>query len=601
MIKERIQALRSLMLKRGIDCYLVPTADYHQSEYVGEYFKLRAFLSGFTGSAGTLVVTRKEAALWTDGRYFVQAAKELEGSGILLMKMGEEGVPTTEEYIEKNIPKDGCLGFDGRTVSAALGKKLEQCIKSKHGIIAWEEELGDTVWADRPRLSCEPIYRLEECYAGKSRKGKIEELRMEMEQRGAAVHILASLDDIAWLLNLRGNDIVYNPVFLSYAAVTKDKFVLFVQREAVEESLRRELEEDGITCQSYFSVYQYADRLAAKEAILLDEETVNYAIYQAVTGRFCRIIDDRNPTALKKAVKNETEIRNLKTAHIKDAVALCRFLYWLSERVGKERITELDAAAYIEKLRREDPDCLGLSFSTIAAYGANAAMCHYSPTEESDTEIRPEGFFLLDSGGQYWQGTTDITRTVAVGPLTREQKKHFTLVLKGNIRLAKARFRYGCCGANLDYLARGPLWECGLDYNHGTGHGVGYLLNVHEGPNSIRWKISSVPGENAVLEEGMLTSDEPGFYAEGKYGIRTENLLLCRKAEKTEYGQFMEFEPVTLVPIDTTAVIPEMMREKEIQWLNEYHERVYQTIGPLLLEKEREWLRKATLPLKKEV
>lgn len=600
MIKERIQALRSLMLKKGIDCYFIPTADFHQSEYVGDYFKTREFLSGFTGSAGSLVVTGTEAALWTDGRYFVQAAKELEGSGIALMKTGEEGVISMEEYMEKHIPKDGCLGFDGRTVSAGLGKKLEQCVEKKHGSIAWEEDLADVIWAGRPKLSCRPVYPLDERYAGCSRQEKIKALRKEIQKQGASVHILTSLDDIAWLLNLRGDDIAYNPVFLAYAVVTMDQLLLFIQREAVPEELRATLSKEGITLQGYSSIYKYVQKLSPEDIVLLNEDTVNYALYQRVKERFCKVIHGENPTTWAKAVKNETEIANLKAAHIKDAVAMCRFLYWFSSHVGKERLTELDAAAYLEKMRREDDDCLGLSFSTIAAYGPNAAMCHYSPTKETDTEILPEGFFLLDSGGQYWQGTTDITRTVAAGPLTQEQKEHFTLVLKGHIRLAMAKFRYGCCGANLDYLARGPLWERGLDYNHGTGHGVGYLLNVHEGPNNIRWRVSPSPRGNAVLEEGMLTSNEPGFYAEGKYGIRTENLILCRKAEKTEHGQFMEFETVTLVPIDTTAVIPSMLRGKEIQWLNEYHERVYQTIGPLLSEEERMWLRAVTLPVLKE-
>ena len=597
MIQERVQALRNLMKERGIDIYLIPTADFHQSEYVGDYFKVREYLSGFTGSFGTLAVTQETAALWTDGRYFLQAEKELRDSKISLMKMGMEGVPEIEDYLVNEIPPDGCLGFDGRTVSEKAGRRLEVRLAAKNAAIFWQEDLADRIWTDRPALPRESAFLLDASYTGVTREEKISEVREDMKLAGATAQIFAGLDEIAWLLNLRGNDIAYNPVALAYAIVTQDAFELFIQKEAVTDEVRTELEKADVTLWPYQSIYESAAKFSPDDRILLDGDKTNYALACSLPSS-CKMIFAESPVTVRKAIKTPIEIENMKLAQIKDGAAMCKFIYWLKQNVGKGTITELSAAAYAEKMRKADPDYLELSFSTIAAYGENAAMCHYHPTPQSDAKVKPEGFFLLDSGGQYWQGTTDVTRTISVGALTNEEKINFTLVLQGHIRLAMARFLYGCCGANLDYLARGPLWERGLDYNHGTGHGVGYLLNVHEGPNNIRWRVDGGATGTARLEEGMVTSNEPGFYEEGEYGIRTENLIVCKKAEKTKYGQFMEFETITLVPIDREGILPDMLEEKELQWLNDYHKKVYDLVGVHVNEEVREWLEEVTRPIR---
>lgn len=592
--QERIKMLQQEMQAAGMDMYLVPTADFHQSEYVGDYFKVRAWLSGFTGSAGTLLVTADGAYLWADGRYFIQAAKQLKGTGVTLMKMGEEGVPTVEEYVEAHLPKQGCLGCDGRTINVAEGKYYEELVQKKGGSLKCQEDLADKIWTDRPAMSKEPVYVLDVKYAGKTREEKIAEVRKVMEEAGANVHAISSMDDIVWLLNIRGNDIVCNPVVLSYVLMTMEKVCLYVQEEAVSGEIREELAKAGVELHPYFDFYQDVKKLTAADKIMLEDMCTNYALYANIP-QHTEVILQQNPEAVMKGNKNPVEMENIKIAHIKDAKAMCRFIYWLKKQVGNGDVTEYSAAVKSEELRKEDPDCLDLSFETICAYGPNAAMCHYAPTETEFAKVEPKGFFLIDSGGQYWQGTTDITRTIAVGELTQEQKEYFTLVLQAHIRLAMVKFQYGCCGANLDAIVRGPLWNRGLDFNHGTGHGVGYLLNVHEGPQNINWRMrSNRRGNTTVLEEGMLTSNEPGLYLEGKYGIRTENLMLCKKAEKNGYGQFMEFETVTWVPYEREAIIPEMLTKAELDWLNAYHAKVRELMTPVLDEDERAWLVEAT-------
>lgn len=596
--QERIAKLQQEMNAEGIDMYLVPTADFHQSEYVGDYFKARAWLSGFTGSAGTLVVTRDQACLWTDGRYFIQAAKQLENTGIVLMKMGEEGVPSVHTFIEKNLPRKGCLGCDGRTISVEEGKEYEDLLNGKEASLNCGSDLVGKIWIDRPEMSREPVYVLDVKYAGKTREEKISQVREEMKKAGADVHVISSLDDIVWLLNIRGNDIEYNPVVLSYVIMTMDQVDFYVQEEAVSSEVKEELGKAGVILHPYFQVYEDVKKLNPANKVMLEATCTNYSLYNNIP-QGTEFIFQANPAAVFKGNKNSIEMENLKIAHVKDARAMCRFIYWLKKNVPGGEVTEYSASMKSREFRMEDPDCLDLSFETICAYGANAAMCHYAPTQTDYATVEPKGFFLIDSGGQYWQGTTDITRTIAVGELTREQKEHFTLVLQGHIRMAMAKFQYGCSGANLDILVRGPLWEHGLDFNHGTGHGVGYLLNVHEGPQNINWKIRTGRKGNTIpLEEGMLTSDEPGLYLEGKYGIRTENLLLCKKAEKNSYGQFMEFETVTLVPYEREAILTEMLTKDELTWLNAYHKKVYETIGPMLNEEERAWLREVTAPMK---
>ena len=593
MIPERLKKLREEMAQRGIDIYVVPTSDFHDSEYVGEHFKARKFITGFTGSAGTAVITMTEAGLWTDGRYFVQAERQLEGSTVTLYRMGEEGVPTVDEFLAEKLPENGCLGFDGRVIGGTWGRRMEKLAEKKNGTIHCNEDLIDIIWEDRPALSKEPVFILEERYAGKSTAEKLAAVREAMEKEGADYHILTSLYDIAWLLNVRGGDIECVPVVLSYLVLTEKECIWFLQEEIVDEKLRAYLNENHITTRSYDAIYEYVLDIPANAKVLLSAGQVNYRIVSSLNEDIT-IIDKPNPTLLMKAVKNQTEVDNTRAAHVKDGVAVTKFMYWLKNNIGKTKITEISASDYLENLRKEQENFLGISFNTISAYGANAAMMHYSATPESDTELKPEGFLLVDSGGHYYEGTTDITRTFALGPITDEMRTHFTAVCRSNMNLAHAKFLYGCTGLNLDILARGPLWEMGIDYKCGTGHGVGYLLNVHEGPNGFRWRVVTERNDSGVLQEGMITTDEPGVYLEGKYGIRTENELVCHKSCKNEYGQFMEFENITYAPIDLDAIDPEQMTKREREYLNEYHAMVYKTLSPYMTEEENEWLKRYT-------
>lgn len=591
-MNKHLEQLREKMRERGIDVYVVPTSDYHESEYVSEHFACRRYITGFTGSAGTAVVTMEKAGLWTDGRYFVQAAKQLEGSGVTLQKMGVEGVPTILEYLRQAMPEGGTLGFDGRVINELLGEEMEAAVAVRHAKIAYGEDLVGMIWADRPALSREPVWILDEKYCGKSAAEKIADLRAAMREAGADVHVLTALDDIVWLLNIRGNDVPCNPVVLSYLAVTETEVLLFIQEEALDDSARSYLESLGVAVKPYDSIYDYVKTLAG-QAVMVEKSRVNYALCHNLDAS-CRVIDRMNPTALAKAVKNPVEMENIRRAHIKDGVAVTKYIYWLKKNIGKIPMDEMSVADRLEEFRREQEGYLGPSFNTISAYGPNAAMCHYSATEESKAVLEPRGLYLVDSGGQYYEGTTDITRTIALGELTAEEREHFTLTAMSMLRLGNVKFLHGCRGLNLDYVAREVFWQRGLNFDHGTGHGVGYLLNVHERPNGIRWKVVPERQDSGVLEEGMLTSDEPGIYIEGSHGIRTENLILCRKAEKTEYGQFMRFEFVTFVPIDLDAIDKSLMRPEDVEMLNAYHREVYEKISPYLTEEEADWLREAT-------
>lgn len=593
MIPERLTALREEMKRRSIDIYVVPTADFHESEYVGEHFKARKFITGFTGSAGTAVITLKEAGLWTDGRYFVQAEKQLEGSTVTLYRMAEEGVPAVEEFVKDKLPQGGCIGFDGRTVNGAWGEKFAAIAEEKGGSLSVGEDLIDLIWTDRPELSRAPLFILEEKYSGKSTAEKIKDVRAKMAEEGADVHILTSLCDIAWLLNIRGGDIQSVPVVLSYLVLTKDQCIWFLQEEVVDDAIRAYLKENHIETRPYDDIYTYVPTIPESAVVLMNKSSVNYRICSELNKNI-QVINKPNPTELMKAVKNPVEVDNTRLAHVKDGVAVTKFMYWLKTNIGKIPMTEISASDYLEARRREQENFIDLSFTTISAYGANAAMMHYSATPESNTELKPEGFLLVDSGGHYYEGTTDITRTFVLGTISDEMKQHFTAVCRSNMKLANAKFLYGACGLNLDILARGPLWDMGIDYKCGTGHGVGYILNVHEGPNGFRWKIVPERHDSGVLEEGMITTDEPGVYLEGKYGIRTENELVCRKAEKNEYGQFMEFENITYAPIDLDGIDPEQMSPREKQMLNDYHKKVYEVLSPYMTEEENEWLKKYT-------
>lgn len=593
IIPQRLEALRSRMEEQGIDAYLVPTDDFHSSEYVGDYFKCRKFITGFTGSAGTAVITKDMAGLWTDGRYFIQAAKQLEGTTVTLFKMGVPGVPTVQEFLAQTLQEGQCLGFDGRTVGAREAEQIAEKLADKHVTLKGNVDLVGDIWTDRPALSCVPVMELDVKWCGKSRARKLQELRDTMAEKKADVFLLTSLDDIAWLLNIRGGDVECNPVVLSYLAVTGSEALLFANEKAFPEDVIRALAADGVRLCPYNDIYSYGASLTPGQTVLLSREKVNSRLVNSIPDTV-KILDEENPTLLPKAVKNPVEVENTRRAHLKDGVAVTKFMYWLKKNIGKTPMTEISAGDYLHGLRQEQENFQGDSFEAIVAYGEHAAICHYSATPETDVEVEPHGFLLVDSGGQYLEGTTDITRTFVMGPTTEEERRYFTAVLRGHLNLADARFLYGCRGVNLDYLARSPLWEMGADYNHGTGHGVGYFLNVHEGPNGFRWKIVPERNDSAVFEEGMITSNEPGYYAEGKFGIRHETLMVCKKGPSTEYGQFMEFEELTLVPYDLEAVVPEQMTEKERRLLNEYHALVYEKISPYLDPEEREWLKTAT-------
>ncbi len=593
MVNERIQALRGEMEKRGMDIYMVPTADFHESEYVGEYFKARRFITGFTGSAGVAVITKKESGLWTDGRYFIQAANQLKGSEVELYKMGVEGVPTVEEFIKEKLPEGGCLGFDGRVVNTAEGQNLEAIVREKHGSLKVEEDLIGLIWEDRPALSKEPAWLLDETYAGESAQSKMARVREEMEKAGADTHILTSLDDIAWLFNIRGNDATHFPIVLSFVILTQDRAEFFVNEEVLNDTIRAAFREYGVTIRGYEEIYDVVKAIPETSHVWMDCSKVNYRITNSLP-KGVEIINRPNPTLLMKAVKNPTEIENIRKAHVKDGVAFTKYMYWLKTNIGKIPMTEITTADYLADRRKEQENFVDLSFDTISAYQANGAMMHYSATEESCAQLKPEGFLLVDSGAHYLEGSTDITRTMALGPITEKQKEYFTIVLRSNLNLAAAKFLYGCSGLNLDILSRGPLWDLGLDYRCGTGHGIGYLLNVHEAPNGFRWKHVPERNDGAILEAGMVTTDEPGVYLEGEFGIRTENELICVEDEKNEYGQFMRFETVTYAPIDLDAVDPEAMTKRERKLLNDYHKMVYEKVSPYLEPEEKEWLKKYT-------
>lgn len=593
MITDRLAGLREEMAKRNIAVYIVPTADFHDSEYVGEHFKARQFITGFTGSAGTAVITMKEAGLWTDGRYFVQAAQQLEGTTVELRKIGEEGVPTIEEYLEQTLSDGDIIGFDGRVVDGAWGAKLLEIAQKKNGGVYVDEDLIDIIWEDRPAMPKEPVMIFDIKYTGKDTKDKLADVRAVMKKKGADVHLISSLYDIAWLLNVRGGDISYVPVVLSYLYITKEDCIWFLNEELVTAELKTYLDKYGITTRPYDSFYDFIKIISPEKKVLMDKSVANYRICSSIPEGV-DVIDEQDPTVLMKAIKNDVELANTREAHRKDAIAMIKFMYWLKTNVGKIPMTEISVSDYLEQLRSQQEGFLDLSFDTICGYAHHGAIVHYSATPESDIELKPEGFLLVDSGGHYLEGTTDITRTFALGEVTDEMKSDFTRVFRSHTNLANARFKYGCTGLNLDILARAPFWDIDMDYNHGTGHGVGNVLNVHEGPNGFRWKESPDRSEGSILEEGMITTDEPGIYIEGKYGIRTENELICRKGVKNEFGQYMYFENLTYVPIDLDAIDPAQMTSVEIKHLNDYHAMVYEKMSPYFEGEELEFLKKYT-------
>ncbi|OLS03287.1 aminopeptidase P family protein [Tissierella creatinophila] len=575
------------MKEKEIDAYIVPTKDPHGSEYVAEYYKGRSFISGFTGSAGNVVITSDRALLWTDGRYFIQAENELKGSEYNLMKMGEKDVPSFTRWLKDNLKDRAKLGFDGKLFSQAEVEILKKLLKEKDIELIDEFDLVGEVWKNRPELPSGKAYSLDKKYAGFTPKEKIEQVRNSMKEKDADIFLISSLDDIAWVFNLRGSDIAYNPVVISYAAITKDRALLFVDKEKIEEKVESFLNENKIEIKEYEEISNFIESLK-DENVLLDKNRINRWLYKSL-NETVKVIDDIDITTKLKANKNEIELENQRNAYVKDGVALVKFLHWIDSTIGKEEIDEISAAEKLEDFRREQDLFVEPSFNTISAYAANAAMAHYSATRDSFSVLEAKGLYLVDSGGQYLDGTTDITRTVSLGEITDEEKKDFTLTLKGHINLTDMKFLEGTNGYQLDAICRYPLWKEGFDYKHGTGHGVGFFLNVHEGPH----RIANVPND-VVLEEGMVVSIEPGVYRASKHGIRIENIVAVKKDIKTEFGQFMSFETLSFVPIDLNCIDEKLLTESEKGWLNSYHSEVYEKLSPYLDGKVLEWLKEKT-------
>lgn len=587
-IRDRVEKLRQLMKENQMDAYIIPSFDAHQSEYVAEHWKCRQWISGFTGSAGTVVITLEDAGLWTDGRYYIQAEEQLEGSGIRLFRMVDPGVPFYSEWLTDVLNEGGIVGFDGNVFSINMVKKMEKDLKAKRIALKMNQDLIGDLWEDRPEIPKGPMFTHDVKYAGKSRVEKLSEVREEMKNKGANYYILTSLDDIAWLLNIRGADVPNNPIVIANVIVAEHKCYLFIDSCKVPALVKLELDAEGIELKANHEIQTFLRNLSDGDAVILDTNKTNISLYNAINSN-TKKIEIPNITTNLKAIKNEVEIKNLKWCEIKDGLAMVKLIKWLKNSVDKEEITEISAEERLEDFRRGQEGFVGPSFDTIAGYKEHAAMMHYKANKETQYTLKNEGLFLIDSGGQYYDGTTDITRTIVLGNLTDEQKRDFTLVLKGFIALSSVKYLYGATGSNLDVLARQPIWQYGLDYKCGTGHGVGFFLNVHEGPQSIR-----NDNNNVILEKGMIITNEPGIYLEGKYGIRIENMMLVVEDEKTEFGQFMKFETITYCPIDLAGINKDMLTESEKQWLNNYHQEVYTKLAPYLNEEERVWLREET-------
>lgn len=587
-VNEKLQELRGLMQQQGIDAYIIPSFDAHQSEYVPEHWKSRAWISGFTGSAGTVVVTMDESGLWTDGRYFIQAEKQLTGSEIKLFKMREPGVPTYKEWLAEVLPEKACVGFDGKVFSCNQVKQLENTLSKKNIRLNDEYDFIDAIWKGRPELPLDKIFAHDVKYTGFSTAEKLEQIRQEMRKKGADYYVISSLDDIAWMFNIRGNDVQNNPVAISYALISLDKAWLFIDKRKVDKDVEKVLNENGVDVMEYIEIENMLTSLEKTTKVFYDPDKVSIWLNRCMPES-CEKVEGKDIAMLLKTIKNDVEIENLKKCQIRDGVAMVRFLHWIDDNIGKEPITEISASDKLESFRSQGEDFIGISFDTIAGYKEHAAMMHYKATEESQYTLQSEGMFLVDSGGQYLDGTTDITRTMVLGDITDEERKDFTLVLKGHIALCQAKFLHGVTGTNLDVLARLPLWEQGIDYKCGTGHGVGYLLSVHEAPQRF-----SMEYNNTRLEKGMVITNEPGVYKEGRHGIRIENTLLVVEDELTESGQFMRFDVISYCPIDLDGIDANFLTDKEKTWLNNYHKKVYEALSPYLDEEEKEWLKKET-------
>ncbi len=595
--KEKLSALRAAMRQQKLDAYILPSSDPHMSEYLPDHWRIMAWLTGFTGSAGTVVVTRDFAGVWTDSRYFIQAEEQLRDSGFSLVKLVVPHTPEWISWLKETLPAGSRAGYDGNLISMLLHRKLFNELGDRGIHTVPDTDLISPLWQDRPPFPPAQAFEHPSAFAGKSVPEKLAAIRRKMREAGAHYALLTALDDIAWTFNLRGKDILYNPVVLAWALVSPDGATLFIRPSKMPGILKDKLQEQGISVKDYDNFFRDIAGIPASKAVLLSPSSTNANIYHTLSGARL-ILRDPSIPALLKSVKDPAESAHIREAMVKDGVALTKFFYWLEQHIGKTRITELTAAAKLESFRAGQEHFMGPSFATISSFGFHGAIVHYTPSPESDLELTVPGIYLLDSGGQYFDGTTDITRTILLGEPTPQQKQDFTLVLKGMIDLARCRFPEGTKGYHLDILARNPLWSAGLNYGHGTGHGVGYFLNVHESPPSVSPRCNNDPG--AVLEPGMVLSDEPGLYREGEYGIRIENLVQVVRDRETPFGNFLHFETLTLCYIDRKLIEPSLLSKEEQKWLDHYHEEVFRKLSPRLDEELRKWLKKKTKRLIQE-
>jgi len=588
---EKVFLLRNKMRNLGIDAFIIPGSDPHMSEYTAAHWKKREFISGFTGSAGTVVILDEEAGLWTDSRYYLQAEEELEGSGIDLFKAAEPETPDYADWIAERLNPGSTIAFEGEVFSIESARKLSKKYKHYGISIDPNQTLLDDIWEGRPPIPENSIFVHETKYAGLNRNEKVECIREKMRQQDASHYIITALDEIAWTLNLRGNDVSYNPVFHAYLIISLDAVYLFIDTHKITAAIGRELAVDDISVQLYSDIFKWVKDMPVESGLLFDPTTTNAKIYALIPREVIKI---EVPSIVRdlKGIKNQTEQDGFRSAMVKDGVAMVKFIHWLEETVPSGSVTELSATKQLKKFRAENENFKGESFGAISGFGPHGAIVHYSVTKETDIPLTADNYYLIDSGGQYFEGTTDITRTIHLGTPTEQQKSDFTMVLKGNIALGTTCFPEGTRGVHLDILARKPLWSKGLNYGHGTGHGVGCFLNVHEGPQSIR------PNDNGVaFKEGMITSNEPGLYRTNQYGIRIENLLLTLKSNSSEFGDFLKFETLTLCPIDLKSIEPTLLTHEEKQWLNEYHKMVFEKIAPHLTDNLKAWLKEQTKPI----
>jgi Xaa-Pro aminopeptidase len=588
---EKIERLRKVLTDNTIDALIIPTGDPHKSEYVAEHWQTGKWLTGFSGSAGTTVVTRNEAILWTDFRYYIQAERQLEGSGFELFRLGEPEVPSVTKWLKNNLDAGAVVGIDAKVFSTAGVRELKKELDEKEIRLDTATDMLSGLWTDRPPQPASPAFDFPASYAGQGRGDKIKLIRERINDSGATHHLLSTLDDIAWTLNLRGRDVHTNPVNIAYVWISPDKVFLFINRKKIDSDLERELNRDGVEIEAYETIHETMAGLKEGEGILIDPENLNFSLYEAIPGH-CRIIEKPNPSISLKAVKNEVQIRHLRRTAVKDGVAVVKFLYWLEHQAGREPITEISAAEKMFSLRKEQECFIGNSFDPIMAYHDHSAMCHYSATKDTDAVISRDGMFLADTGGHYLTGTTDITRTLCLGKPSPDEKRDYTLVMKGHIAVANTLFPADTRGFQIDTLARQHLWKQGMNFGHGTGHGVGFFLCVHEGPARIGPHPLDVK-----LEKGMVLTDEPGVYREGRYGIRLENMVLVTEAFENEFGQFLKFEPLTWCHFEKDLLDRELLSGEDIDWINSYHKRVYELISPELDGKTGAWLKEKTGPL----